>query len=198
MLDAIQFIFDWTELKNIGIDAVVYSALALVGSLLFVVRLLLGFFMDFDGAGEIDIDSDIDGSASFSVFSFLSITAFLMGTGWMGLAARLDMELTATVSAIVAVGFGLVLMFGSAAGLYGVRQLAEEKTYDTKTAVGRNGTVYMTIPGHNAGAGQVRVSISGRSMIVDARTPGPELPAFTDITVQSARDDGVLIVEQAT
>jgi len=198
MLEAIQFIFDWSQLRSVGFDCVVYSALALVGSLLFVLRLLLTFIMDFGDAGEIDIDGDVDGSASFSVFSFLSITAFFMGTGWMGLAARLDLEWTVGPAAILALGFGLLLMFGSAGALYGVKQLAEEKTYDTNTAVGRNGTVYMKIPGENQGAGQVRVSISGRSMIVSARTDGPELDAFTDIKVTESRDDGVLIVEKAT
>ena len=66
------------------------------------------------------------------------------------------------------------------------------------TAVGRTGQVYMTIPEQGNGAGQVRVSVSGRRMIVPARTEGPGLDAFTDIRVVSVRDDGVLIVEKAT
>jgi len=197
VLDAIKLIFDWSELLSLGLDCVVYAALALVGTGLFLLRLGMALLFDF-GDADFDLDADIDGGASFSVFSLLSVTAFFMGTGWMGLAARLDMGLGTAMGGVVGVGFGVMLMLGTAAAMYAVKQMAEEKSYDTNTAVGRTGTVYMSVPGENAGAGKVRVSISGRSMIVPARTAGPKLEAFTDIQVVSAREDGVLFVEKAT
>ena len=196
MLDAIRLIFDWTELRVVGFDAVVYAALALGGTGLFLARLLLGFVMDFgDAADAADLDVDLDSNASFSIFSFLSITAFMMGTGWMGLATRLDLELGPIPSAVIAIGFGLVLMFGSAALLMGVRRLAQVQTYDPRTAIGRTGRVYLTIPARGSGNGRVRVSVSGRSMILDARTTGPAIDAFADVRVVDVRDDNVLIVE---
>ena len=146
---------------------------------------------------EADVDIDSDGSAAFGIFSFLSVTAFLMTTGWVGLATRLDLGLTPLPAAAISVVSGAVMMFITGFLMVAVRRLAQEQTYDMKTAVGRTGQVYMSIPAESEGAGQVRVSISGRSMIVSARTEGPALEAFTDIRVTDVRDDGVLIVEKA-
>jgi hypothetical protein len=75
-----------------------------------------------------------------------------------------------------------------------LRRMATEKHYDMATAVGRTGQVYMAIP--QGGSGQVRVEVSGRSMIVPARTPGEPLEAFADVRVTEVRDDGVVIVER--
>lgn len=197
MLDAIRMILDWSQLRDIGFDAVVYSAIAIVGSLLFLLRLVTGLFFDFDGLGDADIDVDVDpdGSAAFGIFSFLSITAFLMTTGWVGLATRLDAQLGPMPTAAISVASGVAMMFVTGLAMIGVRRLAQEQSYDLKTAVGRTAQVYMTIPGKSKGTGKVRVSVSGRSMIVSARTEGEELEAFTDVHVVDLRDDGVLLVE---
>ena len=199
MLDAIRLIFDWGELRIVGLDAVIYAAIAIAGTALFLIRLVLGLVLDMgdvSDAADLDVDG-IDSTASFSIFSFLSVTAFLMGTGWMGLATRLHLEWGPIPAAIVSIGFGVGMMVFSAAMLMGVRRLAQEQTYEPRTAIGRTGQVYLTVPGNGSGNGRVRVSVSGRSKILDARTAGPALEAFTDVRIVEVRDDGVLIVESA-
>ncbi|MEM7681531.1 MAG: hypothetical protein AAF288_06220 [Planctomycetota bacterium] len=193
MLDVLKILFDLAELRAVGLDAVAYAALAVVGTVLLLLRLGLGLFLDLDGFGDVDLDAE--GSSGFGVFSFLSITAFLMIAGWVGLALRLDQQWEPLPAGIASFGSGTTVMFATAAVMFGVRQMAEEKSFDLKTAVGRTGQVYMTVPESGEGKGQVRVSVSGRSMIVDARSAGPKLEAFTDVRVTEVRDDGVLLVE---
>ena len=100
MVDAIRLILDWSELRSVGFDAVIYSAVAMIGTLLFFIRLLLGLFLGVEGMAEADVEVDSEGSAAFGIFSFLSITAFLMTTGWVGLATRLDAELPPALSGL--------------------------------------------------------------------------------------------------
>lgn len=191
----LELLLDWQDLRlDFGIDAVIYAALALAGTLLFVLRLALSLLL---GVGdEMDFDSgELDHGAGFPLFSLLSLTAFFMGAGWMGLIARVDWGINPTPAAFAAGGFGFFLMLLSASLMFGAKKLTSDVSYDVNTAVGRTGQVYMALPERGQGAGQVRVSVSGRSMIVAAVSIGPAIPAFTDVTILEARDDQTLIVQ---
>ncbi|MEM1209029.1 MAG: hypothetical protein AAF612_11745 [Planctomycetota bacterium] len=190
MFDAIRFIFNWPELSAVGFDCVLYSAMAIVGTVLFLIRLAMMTFLDLDA----DVDVDADGVGGLGILSFLSITAFMTATGWLGLGLRLDLGWTVLPSAAVSIGVGAAVMVATGMAMLGLRRMASEKKYDMATAVGRTGQVYMAIP--EGGSGQVRVEVSGRSMIVPARTAGEKLGAFTDVRVTDVRDDGVVIVER--
>jgi len=192
VFDAIRFIFDFAELSSVGFDCVIYSSLAIVGTLVFLIRLLLMSFLDIEGTGEIEVGEG--GGYGMGILSLLSVTAFMMTAGWVGLGLRLDLGWSVLPSAAVSIGSGAAVMVGTGVAVISLKRLAQEKRYDVASAVGRTGQVYMTIP--EGGAGQVRVSVSGRSMIVPARCEGEALPAFTDVKVASVRDDGVLIVER--
>lgn len=193
MLDVLKLIFDFAELKSLfGVDAVLYAVLALVGTALFVLRLGIGLV--FGGGDDFGIDGDLaEGDAGFGLFSVLSITAFLMGAGWMGLVAQIEWKLGNASTAIFSMSFGFVMMLLASSLMFWMRRMAHEPKADRRTAIGRTGTVYMTIPA--GGTGKVRVNISGQSMTVDARTNGNALVSFTDVKVIDVRDDGVLVVE---
>lgn len=191
----LELLLDWQSLRiDFGVDAVVYAVLALAGTLLFTLRLVLTLVFGF---GETDFDvEDLDHSG-FPLISILSLTSFFMGAGWMGLVARVDWGLDPVPASFASGGFGFFCMLLSASLMFGAQKLTQDVTYHVKTAVGRTGQVYMSIPAKGEGAGQVRVSVSGRSMIVAAISSGPALEAFTDVTVVEARDDQTLIVEPA-
>lgn len=192
MPTVLKYLLNFIELQELfGFDAVVYAALALLGTFLFAVRLGLG--LAFGIGDELDFDADLTDGADFGLFSVLSISAFIMGAGWMGLIAQVDWGLSNTVSALLSVGFGSGMMVLAAALLFGMQLLKHEPTTDLNTAVGRTGQVYMTIP--EGGAGQVRVEVQGQSMIRSARSLAGELKEFTDITVVEVRDDGVFLVK---
>ena len=188
-----DLLFDWGGLMEKGADAATYFVMALVGTLLFLLRLVFALFAG-DGG---DFDADVDGGtdASFTLFSLLSVMAFIMGTGWMGLACRIDWGLGRVPAVLLSVGFGVAMMFLASGLMYMTRRLNRTIRYDPRTAIGRTGRVYMTIPGKGQGSGKVQVSVSGRLMTLNAITRGEGLPAFTDVKVVEARDDDTLVVE---
>ncbi|MEM7624931.1 MAG: hypothetical protein AAF333_04830 [Planctomycetota bacterium] len=195
MLDFLKLLFDWKDLFNIaGLDAVVYAGMALVGTALFAIRLAFALLLGIDGDLDLDVE-DIDHGAGFGMVSIFSITAFLMGSGWAGLAAQLEWQLGNGWSAAVAGGFGTFLMVLASTGMFAAKKLTREVTYDTQTAAGKIGTAYRAIPAKGEGSGEVRVSISGRSMVVSAISAGPAIAAFADVKVVEVRDDQTLVVE---
>ncbi len=116
-------IFDWSELLGVGTDAVVYFVMGSVGTLLFLIRLVFALFGGGEGDFETDLDAAVDTDVSFSLFSLLSILAFFMGAGWMGLACRIDWELGAMPSAFIAGGTGFAMMVLASGLMYGTRKL---------------------------------------------------------------------------
>ena len=192
MIRALEIVTDWWSLASVGADAVTYAAMALVGTTLFILRLVVAMFGDILGEFGLDIEADTDNS--FTLFSLLSVMAFIMGTGWMGLACRIDWGFSRPVSAVTAVGFGVLMMAISSGLMYVTRSLNKTVTYDLATAVGRTAHVYRTIPRKGSGAGQVQATVSGRLMTLDAVSDGPALEAFTDALVVDTRDDETLVV----
>ena len=193
-----EAIFDWAEVVDQGSDVVAYFVMGAVGTLLFLIRLGLSLlFAGGDGDFDTDLDAGIGSDVSFTLFSLLSILAFFMGSGWMGLACRLDWQLGALPAAFIAAGTGLVMMLFASGLTYGARRLNRQVHYDVKTAVGRTGRVYLTIPEKGQGQGQVEVSVSGRRMILQATSSGAAIPAFAQVKVVAVRDDDSLVVAPA-
>ncbi len=193
MLKFLELLIDWQDLRlEFGIDAVVYAGLALLGTTVFLLRLVISLVLGF---GDTDFDVEDLDHGGFPLISVLSVTAFFMGAGWMGLIARVEWGLDPVPSSMAAAAFGMVCMVLAASLMFAGQKLTQDVTYDHETAVGRTGQCYMTIPAQGEGSGQVRVSVSGRSMIVNATSAGPAIAAFADVKVIATRDDGSLLVE---
>jgi hypothetical protein len=177
-------------------DVIAYLIMALVGTVFFLLRLLMALFFGGDGG---DLDGDLgdigDADSAFSMFSLLSILAFFMGAGWMGLTCRVDWGLGSMVSAMASTGFGLVLMIMASALMAFARSLNQAVEYDLETAVGKIASVYMSIPERGEGRGKIKVTVSGRLKMMDAISNGPPIAEFKSVKVLSVRDDGTFIVE---
>ncbi len=188
-------LFNLSELMELGADVTAYFIVAGIATLLFLFRLGLTFVAG--DAGDFDTELDHGGASdtAFSVFSTLSILAFFMGAGWMGLACRLEWGLGRFASTLAAAGFGAAMMFMSSGLMFAIRKLNREVSYDMSTAIGRTGKVYLTIPKKGKGSGQVEISVSGRQKVVTAVSTGPSIAAFTAVKVVEVRDDDTLIVE---
>jgi hypothetical protein len=185
-------LFDWPSLVEVGYDAAVYLVMAVGGTLLFLLRLGFSYFGG-DAGDDFGMDADVDSDGAFGFLSVLSILGFFMGAGWMGLACRLDWELGRLVSSLISAGFGFAMMMFASWMSYQARRLNQTIDYDLKTAVGRTGRVYLTIPAKGEGHGQVEVTVSGRRKVVRAVSAGPRLEAFTDVTIVESRDDETLV-----
>jgi len=186
-------VFNLSELSKLGGDAVTYFIMAAVGTILFLLRLVIGLFGG--DAGDFDADVDAGTDASFTLFSLLSVMAFVMGTGWMGLACRIDFGLSRPLSALLSVGFGLFMMFLASGLMAMTRKLNRHVEIDPRTAIGSTARAYIKIPAKGMGLGQIQVSVSGRLKTVAAVSTGKAIAAFADVKVVEARDDGTLIVE---
>lgn len=193
LLEFFETVFDWGKLVTYGSDVVVYFFMALAGTLVFAFRFGLLLLFGGDG-GDLDGDSGDIGDDSFSLLSIMSISSFLMGTGWMGLALRIDWEVGGLVSALSASGFGITLMFGTAGLAYGMRRLTKTNAYDMNTVIGATGRVYTQIPEKGDGHGQVQATVSGSRRTLRARSTGPAIEAFKDVEIVEVNDDETIVV----
>ncbi len=198
----IKDLIGWASIVDTGTDAVVYFTIAAIATFLFVVRLALMLFGADDG--DLDVSADVmDGAdgghmgsgAAFNLFSLLAILAFFMGLGWMGLACRLTWELGPSISVVISLGTGVGMMVMASTMMMYVKRLEHVVEYDAKTSIGKTGRVYLTIPGEGKSGGQVEINISGRRKIMNAKTQGEELAAFSSVKVLEVGDDETLLVE---
>lgn len=193
-MEILRHLLDFRYLYDVGgVDTVAYAFMAVVGSLLFTIRLGLSLLLGMDGDADFDTD-DLAHGGGFALFSVLSVISFFMGAGWAGLAAQLEWGLGNGASALVAGGFGSALMLLSSTLMFAAIKLTHEVSYDVNTGIGKTATVYLTIPAKGKGTGQVTLSISGRSKTLPAVSTGDKLQAFSTVVVESVRDDGVLVV----
>jgi hypothetical protein len=183
-------------------DTSVYFIVAVSASLLFIIR--MGLMMLGHGHGDLghvhggDTSHPGDSSSgAFNLFSIQSVLGFFMGTGWMGLAARLEWGMGPGPALATAVGFGVAMMLFSAALTFYMQKLNSEPRLDLASCVGTTGRVYLTIPAHARGTGQVEVNVSGQRKILEALTRGGEIAAFQSVKIVAVDDFKRAVVEPA-
>ncbi len=191
----------------------IYLYCAIIGGMLFVVRLVLQFVggdlgdSDVDVDMEMDVDVDIDGidgdmdvhgdtDVSFKLLSFQAITAFFMMFGLVGLAVAKQGNLGATWSLFGAVAGGLVTVWIMKIIFEAAMKLQSSGTLDLKkNAIGQEGTVYLTIPAD--GPGKVRVAVQNHLKVFNARTKdGQEIKTGEEIKVVNVVSGNILVVSK--
>lgn len=183
-------------------DTTVYFSMAAVGTILFGLRMLLMLVFGLDDGGDFDVDVDADGGGidahggDFSLFSMVSIQAFMMGAGWLGLVCRLEWGCGHLKSAIFASLFGFGLMFLSAFALWQMRKLSESGVYDVQDTLDRIGRVYLRIPAKGEGRGQVQIQVSGRQRVMEAISKGEKIESFASVKVVGIEGEETLVVER--
>ena len=124
---------------------------------------------DLDGLdAEVDIPDTGEGGAS-GILSIRTIGAFFTGFGWSGAAMLQAGHGTgaATFVGIVVGSIFMALIFYLMTYLHSLRQ---EGTINYANAVGKIGSVYLPVPPHRKGIGQIEVLVQGRLKIVQAIT----------------------------
>ena len=172
-----------------GGPLVIFYSIAILASFFLVVQIILMAF----GVGDGDVDLDVGDGLDF--FSVRSLTGFFGGFGWAGV---IMLENGSSLIAATGVGVvaGSVLMLSVAYLMKVLYSLKESGTIDLNNAVGQTGTVYLTIPHSESGAGKVRVMVQGRLKIVAACTTSREpIPTERKVTVQGLLDPTTLLVE---
>jgi hypothetical protein len=178
-----------------------YWVMALAGTALFIVKMVLLIFGGDGGDTSADAISDAGtgdaahhSSGTFALFSIQSVLAFFMGAGWMGLAALKEWQVGNAYALVLSVAFGLFLMVLNAFLMSMLGKLGHEVHVELNTTLGHVGKVYLAIPEAGKGMGEVELSASGRKMIVKAKSTGPAIESFALVTVVEVLDEQIVVV----
>jgi len=147
-----------------------FVGIGAVSSAVLTLQMVLAMFGgDMDGLdADVDIPDAGEGGAS-GILSIRTIGAFFTGFGWSGAAMQQAGYGTgaATFVGIVVGSIFMALIFYLMTYLHSLRQ---EGTINYANAVGKIGSVYLPIPPHRKGIGQIEVLVQGRLKIVQAIT----------------------------
>ena len=182
-------------------NAIWFGIPALVGSGIFVIRLILMFagFLDLDvpvGDGDMDATELLDSDDAFRLFSLQSIAAFLMGFGWGGLLGLFSLDLSPAGSVAMGMGVGAAFVWLITWLMQAVYALQSSGNIAIEDAAGRSGEVYVTIPGGGQGSGQVRLTIGQRQRLYRAVTEGEAIASQARVRVTRVNDDNTVTVVQ--
>jgi membrane protein implicated in regulation of membrane protease activity len=146
--------------------------------------------------GQDAIHADQADVASFRLFTFQSILAFLVVFGWTGIAMSANPSIPAFVTVVVALLAGTAALFLTAWMFYGLLKLQNSGNVRLGNAVGLEGEVYIPIPAGGTGQGKVNVLLQGRWLECDAVNAGLEpLKTRQAVRVVGLRGGSVLVVE---
>ena len=176
----------------------------LAASLIFIIQSILTFIGADAGDGGIDTDFDtgfdteaadaaVEGGTN--LYTFRNFVNFILGFGWSAILLQEKIHsvpLLLIVSAVVGVALVAVVMY-LFKWLSGMQQSGNINVY--KSAVGCNGTVYLTIPAERGGEGKVQISINNAVREYDAVTDGDALKTGTPIRVTEVINANTVLVE---
>lgn len=167
----------------------IYWLVAIIGSLIFSVVMLMAFA----GGDADEIDADFE--AGFQFISFKNLVGFFTIFGWSGIAC-IDAGLSSPITIVISVISGLLMMVIMAALFYFISKLADSGTLNYKNALDAVGEVYLTIGADRSKIGKVTVRVQGSMRELDALTDSlTELKTGTIIKVVAVTSNGILIVD---
>lgn len=137
-----------------GVD-VLFAAMAIVGTFLFIIYFLLILIGDFTG-GMFDFEMDEDGI--FHLFTIQGLLSFIMMFGIFGLSVS-QADQNAFIAIIAGTVAGTFSMYIVGKVFQMMASLEKDNTVEHSQAIGARGTVYRTInPGKT---GEVQVEYQG-------------------------------------
>ena len=183
----------WTHLTPAMKTFVGLGAISIV--VLTLQMILAMFGGDMDGLdSDVDIPDAGEGGAT-GILSIRTIGAFFTGFGWSG-AAMLQAGHGTGAATFVGLTVGsifMALIFYLMSYLHSLRQ---EGTINYANAVGKIGSVYLPIPPHRKGIGQIEVLVQGRLKIVQAISDNDEkIGNRVAVRVTELVDEQTILVE---
>ena len=151
----------------------VYLWLGVAATLFLIIQIVMMCFtsfggdLDLDGDGEIDIDTD----SGVSVFTVKSVTAFLAVGCWAGLlTCTLASDSLQWLSIIIAIVSGAIAAAVVIVLMRAMMKLQSNGIIETEKLVGKQATVYVSIPASRSGRGKITLNAQGKFMELDAVT----------------------------
>ena len=194
-----------------GSDVLLFSIPALVGTVVFLLKLGLlslgGVGADADVDVDLDVDAgmdmdhagDVDDSThAFQILSIHSIAAFLMGFGWGGLVGFRTFDWNTPSSFALGLAFGAALVWMLAALLQAMYHLQGSGNVNINDTIGRDAVVYVHIPADGAGIGRIRIVINERARFFNAVTKGEEIARNARVRITDINPDNTVTVTPAS
>ncbi|WP_405609919.1 hypothetical protein [Polaribacter sp. Asnod1-A03] len=166
-------------------------------STLFFLFVLISTFIgaDTDDIGDVDVEIEADTGVGFQFFTFKNLVAFFAIFGWSGLAS-LDAGNSKTITVIISIFCGLLMMFIMAAMFYYISKLTSSGTLKMQNALNAIGEVYLTVGAKRSKIGKVQIKIQGALRELEALTDYKEdLKQGNVIKVIEVTNNGILIIE---
>ena len=145
-----------------------------------------------DSLGHHDISSDSheadDGQSTTDWFlgflTFRAVTASIAFFGLGGLVAGYyQLERTAQMASAALSGIGTLYLVASVMKLFD--RLRADGTLKISRAMGRDGIVYLRIPGRRSGSGKITLNLQNRTVELEAMTAEDEIPTGAAVRVVS-------------
>jgi len=185
----------------------VYLVCATLGGTLLVCQVLLSLL----GLGEhhdigghdlhVDVHHDVDHEHETSwlvgALSFRALAAAVAFFGLAGLAAQ-SMHAEHPLDVALALAAGGAAVFLIASLMRALSRLRSDGTVRIERAVGKSGTVYLTVPAQKAGVGKVMLNLQNRTVECQAVTAENELATGAKVVVVSVLGPGTVEVAPAT
>lgn len=190
----------WESLNEAGR---VFACIALPSTLVLIIQIILSI-IGFDGDGDVpdaasDVDPDINDFAyddGLRLFTVRGIISFFAIGGWVGLTLSKTTLNTALV-VLISLGAGFLAMYLIALLFKAAMKLQSDGTLDIKNAVGKTGTVYLTVPPHRSGKGKVNITLQERYTELEAVTDENEPLLYGEsVTVVTVLDENTILVRK--
>ena len=175
----------------------IFWGIGFIGLLLIILQAIFGALIGHDGdtsgSGSIDLHGGHGGGGA--IVSLKTVSAMLLGFGFGGAIMEKN-GYSAGISALGGIGVGVLIGGAYFALMHSLYKLRSDGTSVLSEAINRSATVYVRIPGQNAGAGEIQVTFGGKMQNIRAYTQGADLPTGTAVRVVALHGDQCLLVEK--
>lgn len=153
---------------------------------------------DADVDADVDADTDVDDLSDIDGLRLLTvrgIIAFFAVGGWFGVVL-VDVGVNTPLSIVGAVVVGCLAALLIALFFKWISKLQSNGNMDVKNAIGKQATVYLTIPASGTSTGKVTMELQERYVELEAKTK-QDSPIKTGSTVKiiDVIDGGTVLVE---
>lgn len=173
--------------------------IAILFSSLFLLQTVFSIFTGGDAdsheaMGQSDEYVGDDDGVGHEFFTIKNMIAFFTMFGWVGIAAY-NSGLSKGISALLALGAGVIMVFLMVLLLRNVGKLKYSGTMQIKNALNQVANVYLFIPAQRKGAGKIHVRVQGSLHELDAITDdAADIATGSIVKVTGIIDEGLLLV----